>query len=216
MSLSNVAYITTTFAFLPILVAVVVFLWRFKLINNDEKWIGWLSLVALVAQLVSSALWHAQQNNLWVSHVYTPIELALLLFWYRGAFEAKVSNAVMLVLNLAIVLLAVLNGLLWESILEINSLPRSVESVVLITLSLLLWAKVMRELKTERLVDKPAFWFNAAIILYFSGNALLFWFSTYLFTISNQTKVLLWVMHSCFMLVYYVLFSIGLWKAQKT
>jgi len=195
------------------MVAVVIGAIKFRFSLREEKYLILLMICCLAAELTTRALWHFEKNNLWVSHVFTPIESTLLLLFFAKKFK-KVISKLILVLAACFVVLAVVNMFFFDSLFRMNALAKSIECVLLIGVSLLLWVKVMKDLKIQRLMSTTVFWINSAVLLYFSSTVLLFIFSQLILK-SQELSIWIWTFHFVFMVIYYVLFSIGLWKIKR-
>lgn len=200
--------------FLPILIAVIIAFLNRKALSKPQRWIFLLTTVALVFQLASYFLWRNQINNLPLLHVYTPIELVLIVIFFRSLSK---DNAFRMILNFMALLFVVscaVNVLYFQSVFEMNGVMRGLESLIVISLSIWFWIKIMRELKIERLLNSPLFWFNTGFLVYFSVNFILFLFSSDLNKLAIEQTIQPWLVHSFFMTIYYLLFAIGLWKKQ--
>jgi len=73
----------------------------------------------------------------------------------------------------------------------------------------------MTSFRQDKLTALPVFWFNSAVILYFSSNILLFYFSQEVENLSSEINQWIWTVHLFFMTIYYILFSVGLWKIRQ-
>jgi hypothetical protein len=65
------------------------------------------------------------------------------------------------------------------------------------------------------LVDQPAFWFNTGMFLYFSGSNMLYIFSNYILTESKHNFLVTWNTRAAFLLIMYLLFTLGFLKCKK-
>lgn len=214
MPLSNLVYIVASCAFLPILVAFGIGVLRFRVATSHERLLIVLAGVALVAEISSSALWRNQMNNLFISHLYVPIELVLLLSYFSVQFEGILRRLIVRV-AIGFVGFSIVDSVFFHSVLEMNDLSRTLECVLLITVSLLTWGRIMKRMEVTRLTHLPLFWVNAAVLVYFSAITLLFVFSRSILSASSELGIWVWSVHLFFMSVYYALFSIGLWKIRR-
>ncbi|MFT6503426.1 MAG: hypothetical protein ACJASQ_003561 [Crocinitomicaceae bacterium] len=199
-------------AFVPILIPVIIGLVKFNKAGLAERSIVYLVVLALVAELISSALWRMEMNNLFISHILTPIELFLLLSYYSRQFGSRFRFLVLGVACL-FVIFAIIDMTVLHSPFKMNALAKTVECIILIVLSLIVWGKTMIALQSNTLNSTPLFWINSAVLIYFSANILLFIFSLKILN-TGELAIWIWKIHFVFMTIYYLLISIGLWKIK--
>lgn len=207
-------YYVASLAFLPILIAAIIGFIRWGIASKRERFLIGLMFIACASELISSALWRQETNNMIVSHIFTPIEFALLTYYFSENFKRR-TQQLFYATALGFAVFALLNAFVWNSHYEMNKTPRTIECILLIALSLLIYGKIMHSFTQEKLTDLPVFWFNSAVILYFSSNILLFYFSHFVANLSNDMSIWIWSIHLIFMTIYYLLFSIGLWKIHR-
>lgn len=201
-------------AFVPILGVLIVAIIRWKYFTKGQFWLVALIIVALITQILTSVLWKLEMNNLVVLHFFTPIELFMLMAYYRSEFDNRYFKFMLLAVSLVFIGFAAVNMLFWQPLNEINTAVRSVECALLIIVSLCLWGKIMRDMRIENLAGTVVFWINTAVLFYFSGTALLYLFSNVLLQTAMKSALWLWTFHFALMLIYYILISIGLWKGS--
>lgn len=215
MTASELAAIWSKLAAIPIGVAVVVAAIHLKRLNRSQRWIGLLCLVSLFVQIASSVLWNLERNNLPLLHFYAPLELVILLRFFHSVStnvkQKKLSNY----LSILFVIASILNVLFVQSIYEFNYLLAAIASLILVFFSINTWVQIMKDLKIEKLTRNSTFWFNSAILIYFSINFILFLSNNELNKLAVSVVRLPWMVHAIFMTIYYFLLSIGLWKQQK-
>ncbi len=175
-----------------------------------------LGLYVLLSATVEISNWAlimngSIKNNLPVLHVYTLIEIGLLL-WCFSAIIRGLNFYLIVTLFLGFVALEIWLIQDWQPLEVYNTVVRSLESVLFILLSVIYFAKTIWNMHVEHLTQEPEFWFCTALLLYFSGNLIIFGFSNMM----NQSPLIqqVWILHSILNLVLNGLFSIGLWKAQ--
>lgn len=213
MPLFSTIHIIASCAFLPILITFWIGVLRFRVANREERVLILLVGISLLAELISSALWRNQLNNIFISHLYVPIELFLMLLYFRAQFSGVVKTLIGVV-GIVFVVGSIIDSTLIHSPFEMNDISRTVECIILIAVSLLTWGRIMKTMEASRLIDLPLFWINAAVLVYFSAITLLFIFSKSILSASSELAMWIWSVHLVFMTVYYSLFSIGLWKIR--
>lgn len=193
---------------LPLLVAVI----RYRRLTSALKMIGVYVLLGTFVQAIAAIMSANKQNNLPVLHVYTILEFTCFVWFYRLLREKFIQNRVFLALVIGFPILAILNALFLQTIYEFNTYARSLEGILLIILALRWYYRALEELKIQRLQDDAVFWVNTAVLLYFSGSALLFGFSNYTLPFQKSLKVYIWAFHALFSTLLYLFITVGLWK----
>lgn len=211
---ANILYYFATFAFVPIAIAFVAGWLKFNP-KSKERWIFALVGIACLSEIISSWLWRNQLNNILISHIYVVVEFTALFAYFMeflGTSEKKYNYIPPLLFALFV------GGyvFLWNDPFQMNAVPRTVESIIMIALTLFTYRHVMKNSGAENLWNFPLFWINSAVLIYFSSNLLLFYFSSYIATVTNGLSGWIWTVHLVFMTIYYSLISIGLWKTPQT
>ncbi len=196
---------------LPLLVAVL----RYRCLTPALRMIGVYVLLGTFVQGIAAMMSANKQNNLPLLHLYTILEFTCFVWFYRLLEKNFIKNSIFVGLVIGFPILAILNALFLQSIYEFNTYARSLESILLIMLALVWYYRALEELKIQRLQDDAVFWINTAILLYFSGSALLFGFSNYTLSFQKPLKVYIWAFHALFSTLLYLFITAGLWK-QRT
>lgn len=212
--MSLIVEVLATLAPLPILVASIIGVAKFGSASKAERYLIVLLGFLFVAQLLASIFWWKQMNNLAISYVLTPIEFFLMTRY----FSFFVSSQWRMVINVLVIGFFTLVGLdffFHDSFTTMNSLVKGVECLLLIGISLLVWVRIMQELAVKNLLSMTVFWVNSAVLIYFSANCMLFFYSEFILSNMKHVGLVLWAMHLFFMTIYYIFISIGLWKIQQ-
>ncbi|MBA3683208.1 MAG: hypothetical protein H0W73_18890 [Bacteroidetes bacterium] len=99
---------------------------------------------------------------------------------------------------------------------SMDNFSTSLESIIFIFYSISFFYYALKNLIFENLLSTPLFWLNTAILIYFSGNLILFVFSNYMAQTDPVKYGILWaVIHTFFNVLYNVLLSVGFWKAKN-
>ena len=154
-------------------------------------------------------------NNLWLSHVYIPIEYALLSLIYFFAFENKIIRRVLCVSVVLFALFCIYDVFYIESMLTFNSYPRTVESALLIALALLYFNKVFHGMDMLYLERDPMFLLSAGIIIYFAGSVTFYGLVNMMMAQSQEhTRVLFSIIY-VLNFGFNMLLALVLWRAPR-
>ncbi|SDG36723.1 hypothetical protein SAMN04487996_1183 [Dyadobacter soli] len=203
------------FTYLPVLVAAWMALRRYRGADRPVKLLCWLIFFALLIESISRIFWFFKVSNLFLWPIYITVEFALLTWMYSLVLDQKWLTTVrgwMLAAFTAIVLVREL-GQQGQSV-WIDNAGRSIESVVVILLALSYFYKVFQELKVQNLLVEPFFWVSAGLLLFFSGNFLIFIFMNFILLYSKNLNDQIWVIHSLMNYMLYITYAIALWVGR--
>ncbi|MEM6522449.1 MAG: hypothetical protein AAF693_01600 [Bacteroidota bacterium] len=148
-----------------------------------------------------------KQGNYTILYAYGLVESLILIWFYKIAFGLhkkwfKFIIAVFSSLYLSILFRFELG--------EFNSYSRSLESLVMIFLCCLLFYRFYSKEEDIFLDKSPLFWFNIAILVYFSGS----FFSFLLSKLILKDQLASWAIHNISNIFKNLIIAIGLWKVK--
>lgn len=187
-------------AFSPIIPLLLVRKWKEKYLIAISIFI----LLSFSADIIGGFI--IDGNNYNFLHVYGLLECIILFGFYRTVLN-KGKNLIIAV-GLAFIIFYVYDSF-WVEVNQFNTIGRSVESFIMIVLSLSLFFQFFRREDDIFLEKSPLFWINIGILIYFSGALFSFVMSSVILT----TK-LSWVFHNVSNILKNVFIAIGLWKAK--
>jgi hypothetical protein len=165
-------------------------------------------------QVTSSYLNGHGKNNLWLLHLYTPLEFACIAWFYNQTLSGLANKFVILWIGFGFAVLSVLNTAFLQDSSTFNTYARSLEGLLVIAFCLSWYYKALVEMKIRKLQQDPVFWINTGFLLYFSGTVLLFASSNYILNINHALNLYIWAFHAFFSILLYFFITIGLWKAR--
>lgn len=181
---------------------------------QEFKYIMYYLVLSVITQAVSFILWKLKIRNYPVLHVYTLLEYAVLLQFYRTILKGFVSKTVMTFLLYGFLMFSVVDSLLIESIHVFNTYSRTIEALVFTTLSIAWFMKIVTESEEEKLRLKGTTYFVSGFLVYFSSSVILFSYSSYVDQLSIGARMNVWLIHTFLIFQLYILITIGLWKAN--
>ena len=189
-------------------------LFRYRKLDNVMKAVAWYVMLGGLVQVLSSYENSQKNNNLWLLHLYTPLEFACLVLFYSRTLEGMVKKSVFVGIGIGFAVLSALNSGFLQPVNTFNTYARSLEGIVVIVFCLSWCYRTLTEMKILKLEQDPVFWVNTGFLLYFSGNVLLFAFSNYILNINRALNLYIWAFHALFSILLYFFISVGLWKAR--
>lgn len=199
---------------LTILLPIFIAFLRFKYLTDAAKaLLVYLCTNALVSIVIKYTATH-KINNLPIFHLYTLIELILLAEVYKKLIGFKKTITIVQFLFLVA---CVVNAIFFQSIFTFNTYTRPLEAFIVMLFAVNYFAKIFTDTSKIKLSEMPGFWFNTGLFLYFSGAFMLFIFSNFLLSpsVSQKSFYIVWNTHATFVLIMYLLFTIGFIKCKK-
>ncbi len=198
------------FIALPVAVALI----RYRQLNVTMRAIALYVFLGGLIQVSSSYISSYKQNNLWLLHLYTPLEFACIAWFYCHAFKGFVKKSAFVWVGLGFAVLSAFNSAFLQNTETFNTYARSLEGILVIVFCLMWCYRTLLEMKIKRLEQDPVFWVNTGFLLYFSGTVLLFAFSNYIVNINHALNLYIWAFHALFSILLYFFITISLWKAK--
>lgn len=186
------------FSSVPLVVACVVGLVRYRRYEAVRRYLVWLSWLALGVTGVS--LWLARQHrpNLFLAPIDTAIEFTLLGLMYRRVlWPHPVARYLPVGIGLFVVGTALTS---WPrpGTVEFSPIQHFIESVAMLALVLLYYRRVLttQPVSLAPLEREPMFWVSAGVLLYFSANSLIFLTSNLVLFHSKELSLNIWAIHA--------------------
>jgi hypothetical protein len=170
--------------------------------------------LSVATQIMSFALWKMKTNNFPILHVYTLIEYIILLKFYSRILKGFVPKSMLAVLLYCFPAYSIFDSLLVESLFTFNTYSRSIEALILITLAVCWFVKIIGETDEERSRAAGLNYTNSGFMVYFAGSLILFSYGSYVEKMAIESRINLWTIHTFLAAQLYIQITIGLWKAK--
>ncbi len=196
MQVSVQAFIVQ-FSTVPLVGACVVGLLRYGRLQAAQRYLAWLSWLALLVTAV--ALWFSSHHrpNLFLAPIDTAIELTLLAMMYRRALW-PLAIARYVPLGIGVFLLgSALTYVPQLNTVQFSPVQHFIESLAVLALAgAYLWQLLQPPLTLAPLEREPMFWVSAGATLYFAGNCLIFLTSNLILLYSQELSLDVWTVHA--------------------
>lgn len=169
-------------------------------------------------QSVALALWLNGLNNLWILHFNVPLAFALLGFFYMKIWKRYVHQFLIPSIIVFFLVFSLVNSLFFQDIYSFNSNALTVQSMLLVILSLASFGLLIRETSQKYMpITSSLSWMNSGIFIYYASSIVLFFFGDIIMTRSFPKSAgrMAWIPHSVFSTIMYICFLFGLWKSPK-
>ncbi|GAB3996297.1 hypothetical protein GCM10028807_38490 [Spirosoma daeguense] len=185
---------------------------RRRFLQAELVYIGLFLLLSLIGELVSLTLSKLHIPNLFLLHLYTPIEFNIIALFYRRFFSNFYPKWLVIALLLIFNSFVILNVLFVQPLTVFNTYSRGLESLMVIGLAVLCFYKMLTELDVKHPETYPVFWINTGFLLYFAGSLILFVLANITIEQPNQSLSLMsWGLHSCLFVLMHLAIGLGLW-----
>jgi len=105
-----------------------------------------------------------------IGHIYLSISIVILVIFYLKVLDGYVRKRYVLLLGSLYVLYAIINPLFIQKLIEFPNILGAGGALLVVVLSILLFAKIMTEAEITNLRSEPIVWINAAFLMYYTGN----------------------------------------------
>lgn len=113
-------------------------------------------------------------NNLWLSHLYTPVEYILLTYAYYISLKYRNIRMAIIWSVVLFLIFGIMNAFFGEGISQMNSYAKVLESGLLIALALVYFYVTFQNLNKLYLDQDPMFVLSCGILIYFAGTTMAY------------------------------------------
>lgn len=208
--LKTLSYISSASILIPFIIG-------FKHYRTLKPYLRVLFYYACVAFLIEAFNIYYSikgQNSLFFSHLCTPIEFSAFLFFYFEVLNVKPKTIIYIPLVLLFSIFVVLDIYYFSGRDKVGVASRNTEALILIVFAIVFFYRIMVKTQYTNILSLPAFWINASVLVYFSGNFFLILFSNYLISISDLSYLVFFTINSIFNFSFNLLLGIGLYKGK--
>lgn len=162
-------FFSSSSAAIPLMIALV--LWR--RLDRPMRILSGMFLVACLTEAVCWYLAYHSTSNLWLNHVWTAVEYTCIILAF--AYWQKKSTIQRFLRFSIPVFFAILimNKIFFESFNSLDSISRSISSVVIICVAAFTFQRIIIE-PGESLLGDARFWISSAALIYHAGTLTLF------------------------------------------
>jgi hypothetical protein len=201
------------FSSVSVLIPLVLAILQWRRLPADIAALRWLIVACAVTDIVSFLSSQVfSVHNQFVGDAYMFFQFTLLLYIFSLQFERK---AVLKVAYVSVVVFYLTSLVILKSYSVSTSIFDAITSLVIITLSIIFFYKLLNELKVVNIHRLPILWISFAALFYYSGNLFIFLSRTYLESVPDSYKVI-WTAHNILNITKNILFAIALWQSYRT
>lgn len=197
--------------------SLLIVLFAFFKFNNRPKIVTILGLYGLnsfVFQLLQqiSTIALGARFSPQIGNVYVLFETVLLLFFFRQMFESRSIQGILLAASIFYVTFYLV--VISNEISIMSSSTRTTRDVLMIIFSIYYFYTILKELPNENLLQMPAFWFNSAILFFFSCTFILSLSLKQIALILDDNMAYFWSVRNLLRACFCGVICFGIWKAR--
>ncbi len=148
----------------------------------------------LLIEILGFSLFYNNFDNSWLFHIFTLIEYSFLVFIFSNWQINTILKHILRLSILFFTLVWISAKLLFENFNSMDNYTASLESILLIAISVLTLYSLTKENEKPLFIDSR-FWICGAVLIYFSGNFMTFAFSNIIGSLLAD-KIILPPIHS--------------------
>lgn len=198
-----------------ILIPIAISFYRFHQRTIEMKALSLLLYLIFSLDIINKILSYFSMSNLFIWHIYTPIEFYFYCFIFSKQIVPPLSKSFFRSVLYAFGAVALLNMLFVQGFAQFNSYTRVLEGLIFISFSVVLLFQLFRQEESVPFQNKPMFWFASAVLLYFSGNLFVFIFSNFILQYFINLNKIVWTSNALLNYITYILFAVALWKDSR-
>lgn len=201
-------------SYLPIVAAALYALVAYKQLPHELKVFSYFIVLSCIIQLAGLALVLCGRHNMPLNHVYVALGFTAIAWFYRTVLAGFVKPAIIWGLAMLFLVYTILNSAFVEPINTFNSMAETVESVLVVVLSLSTYIVLLNNIVKEKrkLLIGPLHWINSGLFIYNASCLLINYITNY---VSKTINEYIWILHALFSMVMYCCFIIGYWKQKR-
>ena len=152
------------------LIAVMAGIYSYKYFDKNLKIIFFYTVAGFFIEILNWVLYKmGLKNNTPGLHFYIMFEFLVWALFYMNILKGFINRRFILTGIILFETYCIVNFLFIQN-LNLYPFTRTIEDLLLILLSILLFTKIMVEANIKYLKLSPLIWINTAVLIYFAGN----------------------------------------------
>lgn len=202
--------------YIPLLPALIT-AWYWKKLNKSQQWFGvmlWIIAVISLCGRIWTVLGYS--NNLPFFHSYILVEALFLLFIFREILGSFINLLLWKSAAIGFSIFWLYNVTYGETLFTYPAHSHAIEALIMMSLAIGWFAKVLREKEVRNIHQTFDFWFCTGVFIFFSSNFLFFLFSSFIVKQSHEVFKAIWGIHAILAILLYLIYSYAIRWAVKT
>lgn len=216
--MEDLAPVIMKFVSAPVLITAGYALFIYRKLAKELQVFSWFLFLSAIVEVASKILWFQSRNNMPLLHFYVAAGFFLLALFYQRVLNDFINKKIIRVVLIIFLTFTIINSLAIQPLTTFNSYALTLESVLIIILSLSTFILMMDDIvRKKRLnIARSLNWINSGLFIYYLSSLLIFYFGDLITLLSPSHLVkYTWVIHAFFSFIMYCCFFVGLWCRQK-
>jgi len=212
----SASFIMEVAFFIPVIPAALS-AWKYRTMQIHQKWFAIL-LWSILFISFSGDMWLrlTEENNMPFFHVYILVEYLIFLRIFQLMFKESINRKTWISLATGFILIWIFNIFKGEGWWGFPDYIHALEALVILGMVFVWFSKMLREKKILNPERTFEFWMCAGLLIYFTGNFLLFLFPKFLIDAGPEIFATIWKVTSILIILLYVLYTVALLWVKKT
>ncbi len=177
------------FYYCVLITAFAISLIYYKTAGKAFKWIAILIFLTSISEFIALYVGLTYGSNGIVYDIFTPIEFLIYAIIYNLFLNNRTLKNLFVGMAIAMFVIDVANVIFFQPITEIPTNTMNIEMVLLVFLSLLLFISIRQKPIYENIIAEGVFWFNSAVLFYYSFNILIWGFYGIMYDMIDPPKI---------------------------
>jgi hypothetical protein len=169
--------------------AAAISLFYYKKVEQTFKWICALIILTCISELIAKYVGMRYHENGIVYNIFTPVEYFMYAMIYSKFLNSKKWRTILRITILCLLFLGIINIIFFQPTRDSPTNTMTIESVLLVFLSLLLFINIREKPVYENIVMEGVFWFNSAILFYYSFDILIWGFYEVMYHMKDPPNI---------------------------
>ena len=179
------------------------------------RWFTIMCLIIAINGLLGFLGEHLIKNNMPLFHFYLLVEGCFLIVIFSRLLMDFVHPFLKPVALMVYASYWLANVFFADGILGYPTTILAVEALLLMGLASSWFFKVLKQRKLSNPAQTFGFWLSTGVLIFFSGNLLLFIFSNYIFSMEPHVFRAIWDIHALLVLIIHIHYIIAILWARK-
>lgn len=152
---------------------------KFSRLSTALKFIVILLGYTIVTECIALYLAYKYQQNLIVYHIYVPVSLGLIAFYFHFSFQKLRKRGIGYLVTAGGIIVALVNSLYLQPVPNLDSNATLFAGLCIIILSLYCFYRIYLDDNNLHFVRSAEFWLSLLFLFYYGTTFLLFGFMQY-------------------------------------
>lgn len=207
MDLFKVLEYTTIFL---VFTTTAVSIYLFNKLQKAFKYLSAFLVFTMLMQIMATYLNLHGYHNLFLFHLYTPIEFIIFSTIFYSISERQPEKNLILYLCISFVVFCIINAFFIESLDSFNSIARGIEGMLAICICIYFFYQLFISETTIDLLKYSFFWLFSGWLIYFSGTFFL-----YIYFNKSGTTPTYAIIHSILYIFLNLVYTYVLWLGSR-